>query len=78
MMHWVGESINCSLVAQFHVSFAMLCPIIYLFDDEYLMYVHKYPYSVNLVIEILFFATLSKGLLKAVVQTKKDSSEDVR
>ena len=30
-----------------------------------------------LVIEILFFATLSKGLLKAVVFAKSDSSEEL-
>ena len=40
-----------------------------------IMYVHKYLlWSVNLIIEILFFATLSKGLLQTVVLTKKDSS----
>ena len=77
-MHWVDESINFAISVRFNVLFAMFCPVIHLFGDEYIMYVYKYQSNVNLVIEILFFSKLSKSLLKAVVLTKNDSSEELR
>ena len=63
---------------KYGVIFAMFCPIMHLFDDEYIiMHDNIYQWTVNLVIEILVFATLSKCLLKAVVLAKSDSSEEL-